>query len=47
MTCLLMRALSHLRGESGLQELKLGKLKDKALVNGHSGEKKSVNINKR
>jgi hypothetical protein len=42
-----MRAPSHLRGESALQELKLGKLKDKALVNGRSAEKKSVNINKR
>jgi hypothetical protein len=38
------KALSHLR-ES--QELKLEKLKCKALVNGRSGEKKSVTINKR
>jgi hypothetical protein len=36
---------SQLRGEP--QELKLGKLKDKALVNGRGGEKKSMNINKR
>jgi len=40
--------LSHLRWDSSvLQELKLEKLKDKALVNGRSGEKKSMNINKR
>jgi hypothetical protein len=30
-----------------LQELKLGKLKNKALVNGRRGEKKSVNNNTR
>jgi hypothetical protein len=40
MTSYSAKALSHLRGES--QESKLVKLKDKALVNGRSGEKKSV-----
>jgi hypothetical protein len=48
MTWLSGKALSHLRRESSVLQLwKLVKLKDKALVNGRSGEKKSVTINKR
>jgi hypothetical protein len=49
MDWLSMTAPSHLRGELPLQrsESKAVKLKDKALVNGRSGENKLVNINKR